>query len=116
MLSGTRRRLLCNPAHGRNIARGVSNQIAEGELEREWLAIHTFMKLRALPSRYHALDQRGRIIMHCRASSKALSPSRIRSQQRLRLANMVASSGSISITCIYDQRAQLRVSVGAVVN
>ncbi|BAT17949.1 Os12g0600150 [Oryza sativa Japonica Group] len=62
------------------------------------------MKLRAAPSRYHALDQPGRSILHCCASSKALSPSRCRSQQRLRLANKVASSGDLSIACIQDQQ------------
>jgi hypothetical protein len=63
------------------------------------------MNPRAAPSRYHALDQPGFIILQCRASCKALSPSPFRSQQRLRLANMVASNGSISMTCIYNQQA-----------
>lgn len=65
-----------------------------------WYTNYTSMKLRAEPSRYHALDQPGRSILHRWASAKALSPSRMRSQQRLRLANRVASSGSISITYI----------------
>jgi hypothetical protein len=64
----------------------------------------TFMKLRASPSRYQALDQRGRISLHLRASSKALTPCLRRSQQRLLLANMEASSGFIWITCIYNEQ------------
>lgn len=64
----------------------------------------TFMKLRAAPSRYQALDQRGRSILHLSASSRARSPCLIRSQQRLWLAYMAASDGSVSSTCVYNEQ------------
>jgi hypothetical protein len=64
----------------------------------------TFMKLRATPSRYQALGQRGCIFLHLRATSRALSPCLIRSQQMLWLAYMAASVGCMSSTCIYNEQ------------
>jgi hypothetical protein len=70
----------------------------------------TFMKLRAAPSRYQALDQQGCIILHLRASSRARSPCLRRSQQRLLLANMDASSGFTSVICHFNVQTRAQSS------
>jgi hypothetical protein len=69
--------------------------------------ICTCSKLRAAPSRYHALAQSGRNLRHCWALDAARSPSLSFSQHRLWLASMVASCGSMALACMNNRWEEL---------